>query len=156
VRLAVLLRTAHERSRKTYGSPRVHAELQAQRHCDQPQARVAADAPRRSARADGEHEGLRVEQQVKAMVTAQGMPARASYTVRIEMRTIAFGTFATYTLEGGGDPRRRIINCHLLQAAFEERRHLPRSWWCSATARRCADVCARPTSEHVVTCALHC
>src|SRR5204863_1233659 len=30
VRLAVLIRAAHERSRKTYGSPRVHAELEAQ------------------------------------------------------------------------------------------------------------------------------
>jgi transposase InsO family protein len=29
-RLSVLIREAHERSRKTYGSPRVHAELQAQ------------------------------------------------------------------------------------------------------------------------------
>jgi putative transposase len=29
-RLRVLVREAHERSRRTYGSPRVHAELQAQ------------------------------------------------------------------------------------------------------------------------------
>jgi len=28
--LAVLIRAAHERSRKIYGSPRVHAKLQAQ------------------------------------------------------------------------------------------------------------------------------
>ena len=30
VRLAVMIRAAHEKSRKTYGSPRVHAELHAQ------------------------------------------------------------------------------------------------------------------------------
>ena len=30
LRLAVMIRAAHERSRKTYGSPRVHAELHAQ------------------------------------------------------------------------------------------------------------------------------
>ena len=30
VRLAVMIRAAHERSRRTYGSPRIHAELQAQ------------------------------------------------------------------------------------------------------------------------------
>ena len=30
VRLAVMIRAAHERSRRTYGSPRVHAELHAQ------------------------------------------------------------------------------------------------------------------------------
>ena len=30
LRLAVLIRAAHERSRKIYGSPRVHAKLQAQ------------------------------------------------------------------------------------------------------------------------------
>jgi putative transposase len=30
VRLTVLGREAHERSRKTYGSPRVHADLEAQ------------------------------------------------------------------------------------------------------------------------------
>ena len=54
-------------------------------------------------------------QRVRATTTTQGLRAGAVYTVsKVETRTTPFGTFATYTLDGGDDRRLRVINGHLL------------------------------------------